>query len=423
MREYGIISPAYWKGQTGRQIRAMGPMAQLVGCYLMTAPTSNLIGLYYLPLVLVAGETNTTVEEVTQIMQALAAIDWAYYDQDTETVWVRNMAFYQVAERVERADNRWAAIYRELTDYDKSPFFSRFLEVYGEPFNLTTAFDSPSGAPPKGLSRTTRKIRQAPPKPLGSTSGAPTKGSDGATTQPEQAPLEPLRSPSQAKSIEHRAEAKNKEQEQGASASAPDAPAPAPEPRDAAAATFIPGFLERSLGELGISGRPYEQLVRDLGAKGLQCAIYKIRNKQGGRNPVGLLLKRGADLAEEGRALLQESLKAAQKGAPEAFKDPRWVKMPPELRDDPEAMLAWAAWIPIETAMFDAQGGSGEDEARARERDARKAALQVLKEHHPDPEGLDRQVQGAMASLPSSMPAQSAQLMALTKVLGLGGKP
>jgi len=138
MRSYGTVTPSFWRGQTGRDIRGLGPAAQLVALYLMTAPDSNLIGLYYLPLLIIAHEANCQVEEARFILDALAELDWAFYDLPTETVWVKNMAFYQIAERVKRGDNRWRAIVEELGSYDKSPFFNRFLEVYGEPFNLNS---------------------------------------------------------------------------------------------------------------------------------------------------------------------------------------------------------------------------------------------------------------------------------------------
>lgn len=47
MRSYGIVKPAFWNGETGRQIRAVGADAQLVALYLMTNPHANAIGMYY----------------------------------------------------------------------------------------------------------------------------------------------------------------------------------------------------------------------------------------------------------------------------------------------------------------------------------------------------------------------------------------
>ena len=125
MRDYGSISPSYWNGQTGKQIRGLGQAAQLVGAYLLTCPNSNLIGLYYLPLLLLAHETNCSLEEAKLILEAFGQIDWAYYDCPTETIWVRNMAFYQVAEEVKECDKRWPAIVRELISYSNSPFYRK----------------------------------------------------------------------------------------------------------------------------------------------------------------------------------------------------------------------------------------------------------------------------------------------------------
>ena len=422
MRDYGSVSPSYWNGQTGREIRAMGQAAQLVGVYLLTCPHSNLIGLYYLPLALLAHETNCGLEEAHQIMKALADLDWAYYDCGSETVWVRNMAFYQVAEEVKRTDKRWPAVVRELVSNSKSPFFSRFVDVYRVPFNLAEALEapseplgSPSQAPSKGLKRAARKQRQAHPE----VADIPPENHQKPLGSPLEAPLEALGSPSDARSIEHRAEALSIEQKQNAP-EAPPPSGPASDERNAAAASLIPGFLERSLKDLGVAGQYPQQLFSKLGSEGLQCAIYKLRTKAPGRNPPGLLLTRGKELAEEGLGLLREAVSVALQGAPEAFKDPRWGKVPVPLAMDLEVQEAWAKWIRTETAMFDAAGGAGAEEMAQTERGTRRHLIQLMQDHHPTPEVLAQEVGKVYAALPpSGMPAPALKLVALSMALGL----
>lgn len=49
MREYGVVSPMFWIGKTGRALRK-NPNAQRVAIYLMTAPSSEMTGVFYCPL-------------------------------------------------------------------------------------------------------------------------------------------------------------------------------------------------------------------------------------------------------------------------------------------------------------------------------------------------------------------------------------
>lgn len=51
MRDYAKISPKFWIGETGREMRELGLPARALAFYLMTSPHSNMLGIYYLPIV------------------------------------------------------------------------------------------------------------------------------------------------------------------------------------------------------------------------------------------------------------------------------------------------------------------------------------------------------------------------------------
>ncbi len=415
MRDYGTVCPAFWRGQTGKEIRAMGQAAQLVSVYLITAPDSNLIGLYYLPLLLLAHETNCTVEEARQVLTALADLHWAYYDLQTETVWIRNMAFYQVTEEVKPTDKRWPAIVRELASYDKSPFFRPFLDLYGEPFHLQGAFEpasetgaSPSQGPSKGLRRAQRKRTQAPCKPLASPLQAPPDGLLDAGCAPEK----PLGSPSDARSKEQRAEAKSKEQKQGAEAGgAPPNPPVLP-------ACPLPEFLKQGMEAIGVVQEGTQLgLVEELGVDGLRCALAKLKLKGNGKNPAGLLMTHGQELAREGRALLQEAAQKALAGAPAALQDPRWSPLPEGLREDLEVQSAWATWIKAEAHLRDCPG---DDLAPAAEKGARRPLLSILADRHPDRPGFRARLEQCTEQVArGGLTAPAVKLMAASLALGL----
>jgi hypothetical protein len=62
MRDYARVSPQFWIGSTGKAIRKRGMECQMVALYLMTSPHSNMLGLYYLPVVYIANDTGMTIE-------------------------------------------------------------------------------------------------------------------------------------------------------------------------------------------------------------------------------------------------------------------------------------------------------------------------------------------------------------------------
>lgn len=149
MREYGKVAPTYWTGETGKKIRKAGLTVQVSGVYLQTAPGSNMLGLYYLPVPVLAHETGLTVEEALKALQCLSDVGFAYYDAESEYVFVPNMARFQIGERLQATDKRVAGIKKQLESLRKSPFFNEFLSLYRESYHLQDV--SPSEAPQKPL--------------------------------------------------------------------------------------------------------------------------------------------------------------------------------------------------------------------------------------------------------------------------------
>jgi hypothetical protein len=178
MRDYAKIGPKFWIGDTGKALRKAGPATLIVAMYLVTCPSSNMLGLYYLPLPTLAHETGLGLEGASEGLRRCCEVGFCGYDEDAEVVWVTQMARFQVAEVLKAGDNRCKGI---QSDYDALPtnrFLEPFFHLYSEAFHLTSC-----------------------------------RGSDGV----KQAPLKPLRSQEQEQEQEQ-----DKEQ-QGASAGA-DAP-------------------------------------------------------------------------------------------------------------------------------------------------------------------------------------------------------
>jgi hypothetical protein len=144
VRDHAVVSPRFWTGETGRALRPY-PDAQRLALYLMTCPSSNMIGLYYLPIPTICHELNMTSKGASEALRRLSEGGFAEYDPPSEVVFVFEMARYQVGERLAANDNRIKAVERLLRLSRKTRFFNEFLEKYAEPFNLSVSpFEAPS---------------------------------------------------------------------------------------------------------------------------------------------------------------------------------------------------------------------------------------------------------------------------------------
>ena len=136
MRKYGQVSPMFWRGETGKKLRT-NHTAQSIALYLLTCPSSNMIGLYYLPLPTLCHETGWGIKGASMALRWLSDVGFAYYDEETEHVFVPNMAKFQVGESLSPGDTRIKAIEKSLEEYRKCPFFNKFLDIYAGPFLLS----------------------------------------------------------------------------------------------------------------------------------------------------------------------------------------------------------------------------------------------------------------------------------------------
>lgn len=148
MRDYGKVSPQFWTGHTGKALKAAGAESVIVGLYLMTSPHANMIGLYYLPVMYMAHETGLGMEGASKGLQGCIEASFCTYDTASEYVFVHAMARYQVADRLKPDDKRCKGIDNELSKVPKSLLVKAFLEMYGERFHLSTAWDLEGASKP-----------------------------------------------------------------------------------------------------------------------------------------------------------------------------------------------------------------------------------------------------------------------------------
>ena len=129
-RDFSKVAPQFWTGKTGKAIRERGPSTQVVALYLLTNPSANMIGLYHLPVAYLLNDTGCTVDQANKAIFDLWELGFAYYDSESEFVFIPNMAKFQVGEELEEKDKRVRYIIKELKHFRKSIFFKRNHKIY-----------------------------------------------------------------------------------------------------------------------------------------------------------------------------------------------------------------------------------------------------------------------------------------------------
>src|SRR5437879_1147459 len=132
MRDYARIAPQFWTGETGKLLRESGRDTQVVALYVVTCPSANMIGLYYLPLPTLCHEVGITSQGARKALQRASEGGFAYYDDASEHVWVPEMARFQLGEQLKPGDNRIPAVVRELLAAKSCRFARDFYDKYRE---------------------------------------------------------------------------------------------------------------------------------------------------------------------------------------------------------------------------------------------------------------------------------------------------
>lgn len=151
MRDYGKVAPQFWTGATGKELRAHGHEAVIVGLYLMTSPHANMIGLYYLPVLYIAHETGLGLEGARKGLQRACEAGFCTYDDTSEYVFVHAMARFQIAPSLKPSDNRCKGVVNDLEKCPNPLFRRAFFDLYGEAFHIPDSVVE--GSPLEGPSK------------------------------------------------------------------------------------------------------------------------------------------------------------------------------------------------------------------------------------------------------------------------------
>lgn len=157
MRDYAKVEPKAWHGGTFKTLRKMGPEALIVGFYLMTSPSSNMLGLYVQPVLYMAHETGLGAEGAWKGLRACIEGGFCDYDEPSEFVWVYEMARYQIAPSLKSDDKRVIGVRKDYEALADNPFLGPFFDRYADAFHLLVRREvlaSPLQAPCKPRTRT-----------------------------------------------------------------------------------------------------------------------------------------------------------------------------------------------------------------------------------------------------------------------------
>lgn len=161
MRDYAKLCPTFWTGTTGRALRRRGHEAVIVALYLVSAPGSNMLGLYYQPKLFIAHETGLGIEGASKGLIDCISCGFCSYDDTTEMVFVHEMAAWQIGDSLKPGDKRCAGVQKDYDALPANPFLESFFHRYRGDFHLTRCRDFVAEEPEDLASPL-----QAPCKPL-----------------------------------------------------------------------------------------------------------------------------------------------------------------------------------------------------------------------------------------------------------------
>lgn len=183
MRDYAKIVPTFWTGTTGKALRKSQEGA-LVALYLLSSPHSNMLGLYYQPVLYMAHETGLGIEGAWKGLRSCIEAGFCLYDEASEMVWVKEMAAYQIGEALKPADKRCAGIQKDYDALPDNPFLGMFYDRYRPAFHLSQKRVSSADPEPAYPSR-----NEAPSKPHRSQEQEQEQEQEQDKTNPPQPPV------------------------------------------------------------------------------------------------------------------------------------------------------------------------------------------------------------------------------------------
>lgn len=190
MSNFRLVFSSIWTGKTGREVRKMLQKGKynisILYHYLLTCPSANQYGVYYLPLDVVSFETGLTADQVKEAFNYLTKPlgspsqdpykgthpftkthithendinnTFCSYDHEHEYVWIHNMANYQIKGPLHPADKQVIGVNNYLKTLPELAFLKDFYQKYSvylklESLNKKVFNNDPNSSPLQGPSK------------------------------------------------------------------------------------------------------------------------------------------------------------------------------------------------------------------------------------------------------------------------------
>jgi len=128
-----IRTEVVWRNQ----LREFSPNAKLVGMYLLTAPSFNMLGLFPAPISTICIDTGLNQSAVLEAIEELTVGDFIKYNKEREEVWVQPMAGTQTGVG-KLSVNQEKRVINELMRLceSKFSFVADFREAYQDVYKF-----------------------------------------------------------------------------------------------------------------------------------------------------------------------------------------------------------------------------------------------------------------------------------------------
>lgn len=136
----------FWINYYNSEVVGLGVEAQLMALYLQGNSHRSMLGVYYLPLLYIASDLKLPVKKVRTALEKLCKINYCTYDEKTQYVWVHDLAFEQIGEKVDERDNRIKALHDIWESLpSKLEFLEEIYQKYSAAFHFAPhVFEKPS---------------------------------------------------------------------------------------------------------------------------------------------------------------------------------------------------------------------------------------------------------------------------------------
>ena len=129
---YRPIKRKIWSDPGFKKLK---PLQRYLFLYLLTNNHSHISGLYHLPMYIIEHETDMDAADVENSLY-IDLQDFCFYDEPTETVWVKNMLRHQSINK-----SIYISIIKQIRSLHPSGVIKLFWKTYGAEIEEATGME------------------------------------------------------------------------------------------------------------------------------------------------------------------------------------------------------------------------------------------------------------------------------------------